>query len=172
MKITVRRATPADAGRLALVGQATFLEAFAGDLDGDDLLAHCATQHAIGLYADWLADGRKRIWLAEAEGGAPIGYVVSAPPDLPLDDLGPEDIEIKRIYMLHRFHGLGVGRALMSAALDAARLEGRARALLGVFSANAQAIAFYRRVGFRPLGERRFQVGRTWCDDLVMGMPL
>jgi ribosomal protein S18 acetylase RimI-like enzyme len=172
MTVTVRPAAPGDAGRLAAIGQASFLEAFAGDLGGDDILAHCAVQHAVTLYEGWLADGAKRLWLAEAEGGAPVGYAVSAPPDLPLPDLGPHDIEVKRIYVLHRFHGGGVGWRLMQAALDEARRVGRRRALLGVYSGNAQAIAFYERVGFRRVGERKFRVGETWCDDFIFGMMI
>ena len=172
MIVTVRRAGPGDATRLAAIGQASFLEAFAGDLGGDDILAHCAVQHAVALYEGWLADGAKRLWLAEAEGGAPVGYAVSAPPDLPLADLGPDDIEIKRVYVLHRFHGDGVGWRLMRAALEEAQRAGRRRAFLGVYSGNTRAIAFYERIGFRRLGERKFLVGETWCDDFIFGMAL
>jgi ribosomal protein S18 acetylase RimI-like enzyme len=60
----------------------------------------------------------------------------------------------------------------MSTALDAARAEGRARALLGVYAGNIRAVAFYERVGFRRIGERRFRVGENWCDDFIFAMPL
>jgi ribosomal protein S18 acetylase RimI-like enzyme len=170
--VTVRLAGPGDAERLAAVGQGTFLESFAGELGGDDLLDHCARQHGAALYAGWLADQRKRLWLAEAEKGAPIGYVVAAPPDLPVPDPRPTDIEIKRIYVFHRFHGQGVGWLLLRAALDWAGAAGFDRALLGTYEANDLAIAFYRRVGFETLGTRKFRVGQTWCDDLVMGLGL
>ena len=52
--VVVREAGPGDAERLAAVGRATFLETFAGILDGADILAHCGQEHAPSLYADWL----------------------------------------------------------------------------------------------------------------------
>lgn len=60
----IRPSTAVDAPTLSLLGQATFLEAFAGILDGPDILAHCAGAHAADLYASWLADERYRIWMA------------------------------------------------------------------------------------------------------------
>ena len=42
---TIREAGEADAPALALIGAATFLETFAGILDGDAIVGHCAAQH-------------------------------------------------------------------------------------------------------------------------------
>lgn len=50
----IRPSTAVDAPTLSLLGQATFLEAFAGILNGPDILAHCAGAHAADLYASWL----------------------------------------------------------------------------------------------------------------------
>ncbi len=99
------------------MGQATFLEAFAGVISGQDILAHCRQQHAVDKYAAWLRDAASAVWLAETEPGrAPVGYLVLTTPDLPLPDLGPADAEVKRIYLFHRFQGQGMGRLLMEAA--------------------------------------------------------
>jgi ribosomal protein S18 acetylase RimI-like enzyme len=172
MSIVIRQAGTGDARRLAAVGQATFLETFAGILAGDDILAHCANQHSVELYEGWLKKPDVGLWLAEAAGAAPVGYAVLAPPDLPVADPGPGDVEIKRIYLLHRFQGGGVGLQLMAAALEAARAAAKSRALLGVYGKNERAIAFYEKVGFRQIGERRFQVGSGWYDDIVLARPL
>lgn len=172
MSAVTRRAEAADAEALALVGQATFLETYAGQLLAADILAHCARQHAPEVYAGWLASGAYRLWIAEAdEGRAPIGYAVLAPPDLPMPTTD-KDVEIKRIYLLHRFHGQGLGAELMRACLDGAREAGFGRALVGVFGRNEAAIGFYRRQGFSLAGERKFQVGASVYDDLVLTRPL
>ncbi len=42
----VRPCTAADAETLALVGAATFLQTFAGVLDGAAVVAHCAAAHS------------------------------------------------------------------------------------------------------------------------------
>ncbi len=168
---SVRRAGASDAERLSLVGRATFLESYTWLLKGEDILAHCRDRHSETTYADWLAAG-PALWLAEAERGAPVGYAGLAAPDLP--QARPGDLEVKRIYVLSRFHGRqGPGRALMAAAVDEARRLGAPRLLLGLHPQNARALGFYRSVGFRPIGERTFTVGAmTIADDVVMALEL
>lgn len=164
----IRTAGADDTAALALVGAATFLETFAGVLAGDAIVAHCARAHTPQAYAGYLA-GSAHAWLAERDpGGAPIGFALLTPADLPCSRDG--DVELKRIYTLSRFHGLGIGAALMDAVLDAAK--GAKRLLLGVYAGNERAIAFYRKQGFVPVGERRFDVGGTLYDDLVLARPL
>lgn len=84
-EIQIRAAARGDEEALSAVGKASFLEAFAGTLDGSDIIAHCEKQHAAAVYRDWLADADMRIWLAEVSPGrAPVGYLVLAPARLPI----------------------------------------------------------------------------------------
>ena len=85
---------------------------------------------------------------------------------------GLGDIEIKRIYLLSKFHGSGAGRALFEAALEEARAGGRTRLLLGVYKQNAKALGFYERMGFTRVGEREFDVGGAVYEDWVLGRAL
>lgn len=198
--VTLRRATADDAEALALVGAATFLEAFTWMLPGADILAHCTKNHTAEAYRRYLADavpgqlaGRSvqpttAITLAvAATGGAPVGYAMVTAPDLPSFDVQPGDIELKRIYLLSRFRsaatpvldaagnpipGLRAGQALMSAAIADADAMGFRRLLLGTHENNRRAIAFYRRNGFTEAGTRTFQVGSQCCCDLIFARPL
>ncbi|MEN2710155.1 N-acetyltransferase family protein [Sphingomonas sp. NPDC092331] len=164
----VREAGTGDVAALSLVAGATFLETFAGVLPGDAIVAHCANAYAAERFADYFAKG-SRAWILEAApGGAPVGFAQLATPDLP--GAGPGDIELKRIYLLSRFHGSGAGAALMAAAVAGA--AGHARLLLGVYAHNARALGFYRKQGFVPMGERRFDVGGQLFDDVVLARPL
>lgn len=170
---TIRPAGPRDASALSLVGRATFLETFAGVLDGDGVLEHCEGPHSAETYARWLNDGGSRLWLAEAaRGGAAVGYAVLSTPNLPVQDPSPTDIELKRIYLLSRFHGGGLGSRLMETAIAEAAVMGRRRVLLGVYAHNVLAIGFYEKRGFLRVGARRFQVGRREYDDVVMARTL
>jgi len=170
----LRRGVPGDEHTLALVGAATFLDAFIHDIPGPALVSHCQTQHSAEVYASYLAadDPRTAGWLAEhAETGAPIGYAVTCPPDLP-GNPGPKDVEVKRIYCLSRVHGMGAGRALMDAAIAHAKGLGAPRLWLGTYEENARAVAFYKKVGFETVGARQFQVGDQLFDDIVMAKTL
>lgn len=155
---------------LALVGAASFLEAFAGFLEGEDILAHCRGKHSAEKYAAWLAEPETRACLAEVK-GAPVGYALLRKPDLPMETTA-EDLELKRIYLLHRFQGAGIGAALMRWSKETAQAMGKKRLLLGVNDANRQAISFYERQGFVPVGTRKFQVGKMVCSDLILAAGL
>lgn len=165
---SIRQATAEDADALALIGSATFLETFSGVLAGRDIIGHCARVHSADAYRSIFFGGGK-IWLAELEpGDAPIGFAVVGQPDLPT--CGDGDIELKRIYCLSRFHGCGLGTALMEAVIDAA--SSYRRLLLGVYAGNTRAHEFYYKHGFAKVADRKFDVGGTLYDDFVMAKPL
>ncbi len=167
---TIRSCTPADADALGLVGAATFLETFAGVLDGQAIVAHCAQAHDPDRYHQLLGLGC-RIWIAEIEPDAcPIGYVVAGPCLLPISR--PGELDVKRIYVLNRWHGQGVGKALMAKAVDYARSDHQERLIVGVYKGNARAQDFYQRWGFGKIGERTFSVGPKQYEDFVYALPL
>jgi len=166
----IRTADRQDAASLGLIGAATFLETFAGILDGAAIVAHCLREHAPSAYEAYLGAGATA-WLSETSvGAAPVGYAMVAAAKLPGSQAG--DLELKRIYALSRFHGSGLGRGLMEAAIDQARTLGAPRLLLGVYAGNARALAFYARNGFVRIGERLFQVGDKHYEDHVLARPL
>ncbi len=170
---TVRQCYPGDEANLQLIGGATFLETFAGVMGGGDIVTHWQVQHSQSLYGPWLADGEPRIWMAETEDRvSPIGYIVVGDSKMPLPDLGPDDIEIKRIYLLSRFHGQGAGQGMMDQALAHAQALGRKRILVGVYAGNVRAIRYFERNGFMQKGERRFTVGSTVYRDIIYARPV
>lgn len=164
--MVIRPAQAGDESRLALVGAATFLETFAGQIAGNALIAHCDVQHGAEAYQSYLANGA-HAWLAELN-GAPIGYALLSEPELAAAQAG--DLELKRIYLLSRFHGGGAGKRLLDAVLLAA--EASRRLLLGVKADNLRAIAFYGKHGFRQIAIRQFDVGGTIYDDIVLARPM
>lgn len=171
--ITIRRCAPGDEVALSIVGQASFLDTFAGVLSGKDILGHCVRQHSSEKYEAWLQDAASAVWIAEiAPGAAPVGYLVLTKPDLPLADMSPQDAEVKRIYLLNRFRGGGLGRRLMQEAEAHARSQGIRRLLLGVYSGNAAAISFYEKLGYRRVGERSFTVGDSTYHDFILSLGL
>ncbi len=171
MDVTIRPAAAEDAARLSLIGKATFLESFADILPGDDILMHCMHQHSRDDYAARLRSQDNALWLAEVGKGAPVGYAALSPPDLPDVEGRDGDIELKRIYVLSRFHGSGVAQALMDAAVGHARADNR-RLLLGVYARNGRALRFYQKHGFSIIGSRKFLVGANRYDDVIMARNL
>ena len=171
LEITIRPADASDLGRLALVGAATFLETYAGNVDGADIVAHAGEAHSTEAYRALLAGPDARAWLAEvAPGGAPVGYAVLTRPDLP--ESQPGDLEIRRIYVLAPLQGRRIGVRLLNEAIAAAQAAGARRVLLGVYAVNEGALAFYTRCGFRRVGMRDFVAGRRTYHDFVLARDL
>lgn len=170
--ISIRRCQSGDETTLSLVAQAAFLEAFVGVIDGGDIVQHCLRQHSVEKYAHYLHDPHTAVWIAEAApGAAPVGYLVLTTPDLPLPDVDARDLEVKRVYLLHRFQRGGIGGRLMEAARAHARSVGAPRLLLGVYSKNDAAVAFYQRLGYAKVGTRTFHVGAGTYHDFIFALP-
>jgi [ribosomal protein S18]-alanine N-acetyltransferase len=73
------------------------------------------------------------------------------------------------------WRGLGIGSALIQAAISRARDQGLHKLCLEVFAHNTAAIALYRKSGFVEEGQRIGQYrrvnGELW-DSIVMGLAL
>ncbi len=75
------------------------------------------------------------------------------------------------IVLYRKFWGMGIGTALLSEILAAAKAAGYEQAELEVASANAPAIGLYKKVGFEAVGTMpralKYQDG-TYADFLFM----
>lgn len=170
MNWTIRAASHADADALALVGAATFLETFAPVHTGQEIVDHCRKEHSPEAYRR-LIGPESDAWIVESvPTQAPLGYALLTAADLP--GAAPDDLELKRIYMLSRLHGGGAGAALMRLCVARARERRAKRLLLSVYSLNDRALAFYRKQGFEKIGENCFFVGETGYLDFVLAAPL
>ncbi|MFM9976550.1 MAG: N-acetyltransferase family protein [Sphingomonadaceae bacterium] len=168
--MTLRRAHAGDAAKLALIGGASFLETFANDHPGDALVAFVRDHHGIAAWDATLADPQNAVWIAEECAGSPIGYAVLASARLP--GTTARDAEIKRIYLLSKWHGSGLGAALFAAAETEARARAALRLVLSVYTRNARAIRFYESRGFTRIGQAAFAEFPAEFDDYVMAKPL
>lgn len=167
---TLRPATLADVPALAALAEATFCDTFGPDgfdlrYPPADLEAFLAQSYAHPAVADWIADLRGHVMLAEGPDGALIAYSHSGDNELPLPDVGPQDGELKRIYVQRGHQGAWVGRALLEEALD--WMTGRP-ILIGVWSLNLKAQRLYAHYGFEKVGEYVFAVGAVLDAEFIL----
>lgn len=162
----IRRAGVHDADKLALIGAATFLETFAHDHDGEQVVRFVADQHRPEVYAQELADPTKAFWLAEETAGAPVGYAALVPAGLPGSDAAT-DLELKRIYLLSKWHGRGWGARLYDAVEAEACARGARRLVLSVYVTNFPAQRFYAARGYEQIGRWLFE-GFDASEDFIL----
>jgi ribosomal protein S18 acetylase RimI-like enzyme len=170
MEFKVRRCGPGDERALSALGRATFLETYAGTAEASDILAYMETEHSVEHYQRWFTGRSAHIWVVEtAIGGSAIGYLVA----LDLDDAGlSNQMEIKRIYLLYRFHHNRIGNLLIDEILATAREKRVTALILKVQEANKNAIGFYFRHGFRIVGDEPLRAGERDYRVLIMKLDL
>jgi len=169
---TIRPATHADAEMLGHIGVATFVESYTDEIEGAAMMAHCSSQHSASTYKAYLGAGNTGCWLTEhAKTGAPMGYALNCTPDLPID-FDETDIELKRIYVLSKYHGQGIAGALLQEAFAHAATIGAKRILLGTYKDNHRALAFYAKHGFKLIGTRKFNIGGRLYDDVILAKSI
>lgn len=166
----MRRAGPGDAAKLALIGSATFLETFADDHDGDQVVRYLASAHSPSWYVEQLAQSQAAAWLVEEAAGCPVGYAFACRSSLPGTDPAT-DYELKRIYLLSKWAGAGLGAKLYDAVEAEARRHGAVRLVLSVYVTNFAAQRFYAARGF-ALGERWLFDGFDASEDFIAAKVL
>jgi diamine N-acetyltransferase len=167
--ILYRDAAPDDAPNLSGLGAATFVETF-GRLYGEEDLAAFLLNHTEEAWREMLAEPGIEVRLAEDEGVA-AGFATLAPRELPVAPNGPA-AELRQLYILKPWQGLGVAQALMGWVLAAARARGAEELYLSVWAENHRAKAFYRRYGFAYVAPYKFMVGNQADEDEIWKLDL
>lgn len=151
--LTVRAASPADAGGIARVHLQAWRESYAHLLPAATL-AGLQQGPRERSWRSIIAAGTSSVWVACA--GAEIAGWASA--GAGRDEDGPRDRELMGLYVLASQYGSGAGQLL----LDSAVADGGA--YLWVAEENPRALAFYRRNGFSPDGSA--------ADHELLGTPV
>jgi len=163
----IRLAEAGDAPMLAELATRTFVDTYAADNRPEDVAAFVAKAFGADQQAAEVANPANRYLVAEVE-GVPAGYVLLRPdPPPPCVPPGPV-LAIARFYVTHAWHGRGIAHALMDAALAAAAPRSASAVWLTVWERNARAMAFYRKHGFRIVGDAPFAMGEDVQNDHVM----
>lgn len=172
LPIRWRVAEARDAPALSILGGATFLNSFAHDHPGPALIDHIRRAHGEDFYRAAIGNPRHYVLVGETPLGAPVGYALLTPPDLPMVTDDATDIELKRIYLLTDWQGGGNGDALMQLLMQEADRRGARRLLLAVYPQNDRARRFYARHRFAQIGAMTFMVGDVPFEDLIYARDL
>ena len=184
MRPVIRRARADEAARVAALAATLFEQAYGATHPEPGVAAYFARALAPERFAAELADPRAAVLVAEArddvdprEKPSLVGYALlrDGPPDAhpnapPLGAARP--LEIVRFYVDGAWHGRGVAQALMAACLDEAAARGADVVWLQAWREAARPLAFYRKTGFVPFAEVRFDLGDRVDDDVLLARRL
>lgn len=165
--VAIRRAVLADAALLAALAESTFRETFAADNSLENMDLHCAQNFGAEMQSREIADPRFITFLAEVD-GALVGFAQLRLAQSSSCVAGTRPVELHRIYVLSEWHGRGIAQSLMREVIEAAAREDADCLWLGVWERNPKAIAFYRKHGFRVVGDHFFMLGHDRQRDLIL----
>jgi len=170
LTITVAKRTPEAAAELAILSRQTFEAAFAADNQAEDMAAYIAANFSPEQQLAEMQQPDVLFLLARMQQqlvgyakllfGSQLGMDPNKKPEVRL--------EIERLYVLEDWIGTGLGAALMRRAIEEARQRNCRAVVLGVWEKNQRALEFYRRFGFKVIGEHEFQLGSDVQNDLIM----
>ena len=172
---SIRLATPDDASALAAAASIFFRDTFGAANRPEDMADYLAHAFSETRQRAELTESSARVSIATATDAGIVGYVhvrLGAQP--PADSSAPpgRSAEIARLYADRRWHGRGLGAALMAAAVASAVEWGAELLWLAVWEQNPRAIAFYAKHGFVDVGRQEFQLGADRQRDRVMARRL
>jgi ribosomal protein S18 acetylase RimI-like enzyme len=170
LRIVQAKRTAAVAAQLAAFGRQTFQETYAAQNAPEDMELYLAETFGQEQQLAELQDPNTYFFLAlmqqQLVGYAKL-YIGSG--------LGAEagaDVrnraELQRLYVQEDWQGTGLGATLLRRVIDEARNRGGRSLVLSVWEKNEKAQEFYRRKGFKPIGNAEYRVGNDVQNDLVL----
>jgi ribosomal protein S18 acetylase RimI-like enzyme len=165
MSISIRRWLQADLPAIQRLLLDTWLDAYGSFIPRADLIDYLHAQYSQAKLETLFADSDVTGLVAEAE-GVVIGYAKL------YHARAEQRFYVHQLYILPASQGLGLGHRLMACAEESARELGTDRIWLGVMVKNAQAVAWYKKLGFTVTESSPFVMGSTTVDHYIGYLPL
>lgn len=165
-KTVIRIASEQDALRLSELAANLFHQSYARDMPADALKSYIAQDFGVTQQRAELLDPNITTLLVEVDNDL-VGYAQLRLNPIPVTIDSDITAELWRIYVDRSCHGLGVGRQLLHRVGEIACEGGHDKIWLGVWEQNLGAIAFYKKLGFRVVGEKEFHLGGEVQNDFV-----
>ena len=169
--IKFRQALIADVEILTEMGRRTFETAFGPKNNPADMEDYLEESFSLAQIMSELED-KNSIFLLAYQQENLIGYSKLILNKGHQCVLGPDPVELQRIYVETHAIGRGVGTQILEASLKAARKANQKTIWLGVWEENKKAIRFYERLGFAKVCGQDFMLGSDLQTDWVMQRDL
>jgi ribosomal protein S18 acetylase RimI-like enzyme len=169
--MNIRRANENDPLLLAELGRKTFYETFADQNTPEDMALYLSENFSADIQTAEMKDPNTTFLIAEID-AVPVGYVKLNAHNRDDGVTAEKPMELQRIYILQECIGKGVGAELMKASIKEAKEMEFDCLWLGVWEKNEHAIKFYKKWGFKEVGNHLFVLGKEQQNDLIMELSL
>ncbi|MGP4115872.1 GNAT family N-acetyltransferase [Levilactobacillus zymae] len=160
-----------DLATLQAVSRETFTATFGAQNTPADLAAYLDTAYSSAQLTQELTNPESQFYLLYQDATV-AGYLKLNTGAVQTEAMGPNDLEIERIYLRTAFQHQGLGKRLFQLALEQAQRQRKAQIWLGVWEHNLNAQNFYHRLGFHQVGQHTFTLGSDPQTDLIYAKDL
>lgn len=165
MTVSVRRSAQADLPVIQRLLLDTWLDAYGAFIPREDLTGYLNVHYSQAKLEALFADPDVTGLIAEVE-GAVAGYAKL------YFARAEQRFYMHQLYVLPARQGLGLGHRLMACTEERARELRADRIWLGVMVKNAQAVAWYKKLGYTVTETSPFVMGSTTVDHYIGYLPL
>ncbi|MGM0523057.1 MAG: N-acetyltransferase family protein [Bacillota bacterium] len=169
--INVRQGKLADLSVIKAIGRQTFKETFGDDNTAEDMENYLQATFNDYVLHQSLKDPDVHYFLACINEEV-IGYIKLNEGDSQTEVGHNDSLEIHRLYVLPSYLGHGIGKQLMTQAIEFAISQLLNSLWLGVWEHNERAIGFYRSFGFQIFDHHVFTLGEDKQTDYLMRLTL
>lgn len=170
--IEIRRATIEDAVQISLLGRITYTESHGKYIENKAyLLDFYNTHYSVAKIREELNEKENLFWIVFSD-ELPIGFA-----KLSLNVIHPKfadknSCKLQRLYILNDFIKLKIGSLLQDIILKEATDLKFTTIWLTAYYKNTKGIRFYKKYGFKEIGNIDFYVGEKNYENLVFAKKL
>lgn len=167
MTIHIKNCTHEDLCTLQEISYETFNETFKHQNSNENMTTYLEKAFNLKQLEEELSNNSSQFFFIYFNKEV-AGYLKLNTNDAQTEDIGDESLEIERIYIKTKFQKLGLGKYLLTKAIESAIEHNKKKVWLGVWDRNENAIGFYEKMGFVQIGAHSFHMGTEEQIDLIM----
>ena len=153
------------------LGRTTFVQTYAKDNSVDNMIEYLDEHFNQDQIKSELLNPNSYFYLAESNNEF-VGFLKLTTGDAQTEETEPEAFEVERIYVLKNYQGQRIGRLFMDKAIEVAKEHHAPFIWLGVWEENPNAIAFYKKCGYKAFGTHTFTIGNDDQTDIMMKLEI
>ncbi len=164
---TTRRLTTAEVNKLQQISIETFKDTFGALNTSENMAAYLQDAYNLPKLTHELAEPESQFYFVERAGES-LGYLKLNTGAAQSEAMGPDTLEVERIYIRKAFQHQGLGNQFMQQAIQIAKADHKQKIWLGVWEHNEPAKGFYAKWGFEQFSAHDFVMGDDRQTDLLM----
>jgi ribosomal protein S18 acetylase RimI-like enzyme len=160
LELTIRKVTVDDLSTLSELGQITFIESHGHSAPKNDIAEYIRLNYTIDKFKEELANTENHYYLIFKEKTA-VGFSKVCMNNKHNSVDSTNVAKLERLYVLKEHHDQSLGYQLFNFNIKLCKKLDQVGIWLNVWTENTRAINFYRKVGFKKIGEYNFKISPT-----------